>query len=94
MKKLKCLLCDSLIEDKNIKERTVEYWRCPKCKRKNYNYTSWGYTAIGGHTKKFMIRKESRDLRGNKSIIQREKDGWTHEVIDDEGKTIHEKHTK
>lgn len=40
------------------------------------------------------IRKETRDLRRHKIIIQKEKNGWTHEVIDDEGKIVHPKYKK
>jgi hypothetical protein len=89
-----CLRCNSVILDSDICEDNVEFWVCPKCEKKNYKYKSWGYIAVGGSSKKYMVRKKSRDLCGNVSIIQKEKDGWTHEVIDDEGKVIHEKHKK
>jgi len=94
MSKIKCLRCKSSISKKDIKKENFQFWLCPKCKKKNYKYKSWGYTAVGGHSKKYMVRKESRDLKGNLGIIQKEKDGWTHEVLDDEGKVIHPKHKK
>lgn len=94
MSERKCLRCNSIIFENDIKEENAEFWICPKCNKKTYKYTSWGYLAAGEHSKKFMIRKESRDLRGNISIIQKEKNNWTHEVIDDEGNAVHKKHKK
>ena len=94
----KCLKCHTSISEQEIKEENIEYWICPKCEKKNYKYSTKSWLGTGRFEGERIIkkdfRKETRDLRGNKSILQREKEGWTHEVVNDEGKVIHEKHKK
>jgi hypothetical protein len=100
-----CSKCGKKIPDSELTP-TPNYWDChnPDCRHRNYKHVSKSWLCLGdtfreGKPSKKDIEneaivKECVDTIGNISIIRREKEGYTHEVLDKDGSVICQKHKK